>query len=152
MDDSSLHFQLSHTPPICLRWRFCCACFFPLVLKGVHHYCKYFHSALPIQVWVKTNGIPFWGCTGDWDVHWLAGIFTHGHTGRRVPATNAQRDCGSCTQTHVCGKWHHPLAPQQCDSICRDGLVVAPEEAGRIQCDALRRLASTCQKGCIWWP
>ena len=39
-------------------------------------------------LWIKTNGIPFWGrCTthfrtyfrGDWDVHWGYGILTHGH-------------------------------------------------------------------------
>ena len=38
-------------------------------------------------LWVKTNGIPFWGrCTthfrtyfsGDWDVYWGYGILTHG--------------------------------------------------------------------------
>ena len=43
----------------------------------------------PMWLWVKTNGIPFWGfrCTahfrtyfgGDWDIHWGYGLLTHGH-------------------------------------------------------------------------
>ena len=44
------------------------------------------HLGKKIWLWVKTNGIPFWGrCTthfrtyftGDWDVHWGYGLLTH---------------------------------------------------------------------------
>ena len=45
-------------------------------------------------LWVKTNGISFWGrCSthfrtyfwGDWDVHWGYGILTRGHVGKEPP-------------------------------------------------------------------
>ena len=44
--------------------------------------------SVAMWLWVKTNGIPFWGrCathfrtyfSGDWDVHWGYGVLTHGY-------------------------------------------------------------------------
>ena len=79
-----------------------------------------------IWLWVKTNGIPFWGrCTthfrtyfsGDWNVHWGYGILTHGHFAlkhaelfRINPNSFCQivvalllANCGSRSRTRNCG-------------------------------------------------
>ena len=57
-------------------------------------------------MWVKTNGIPFWGrCTthfrtyfsGDWDVHWGYGLLTHGH----VTTSSVRPSKKRHTQNHV---------------------------------------------------
>ena len=56
-------------------------------------------SPKAIWLWVKTNGIPFWGrCTthfrtyfsGNWDVRWAYGILAHGHLGRSVFGVKGQ--------------------------------------------------------------
>ena len=54
-------------------------------------------------LWVKTNGIPFWGrCTThfrtnfsqDWDVHWGYGILTHGQIRTHLqPAVHLYLKC-----------------------------------------------------------
>ena len=100
-------------------------------------------------LWVKTNGIPFWGwCTtrsdffrGDWDVHWGYAILAHGHVcwaGAPYSDTSAiylvlPRFCQTLSHTrNAAGPWWFGLGKKDpsADAAIQNAVSMYPQIGG----------------------